>query len=157
SRLLRWSIHDLKTGPFTSTRVSVMLDTMSSDFRRRAHQFADWMADYLENLDKLPVVPNVAPGGIRKQFPPSPPEDAEPFEKIFRDFQQIVVPGMTHWNHPQFFAYYPANNSPPSILAEMLMATLGAQCMSWQTSPAATELEQVVMGWLQQMLGLPES
>ena len=84
-----------------------------------------------------------------------PPIDAEPFEALFDDFRRVIVPGMTHWNHPGWFAYFPGNNSPPSILGEMLTATLGAQCMSWVTSPAATELEQVVMDWLRQMLGLP--
>jgi aromatic-L-amino-acid decarboxylase len=125
-------------------------------FREQAHQLVDWMADYLKNVREFPVVPAVKPGELRAQFPPSPPETGEPFEAIFQDFREKIVPGMTHWNHPGWFAYFPANNSPPSILAEMLTATLGAQCMSWITSPAATELEQVVMEWLRQMLDLPE-
>ncbi|QDG50409.1 aspartate aminotransferase family protein [Persicimonas caeni] len=128
----------------------------SDDFRKYAHQLVDWMADYLETVGERRVVPDVEPGEIREQIPGAPPEEAEPFERVFADFQDVIVPGMTHWNHPGWFAYFPANHSPPSILGEMLTATIGAQCMSWQTSPAATELEQVVMGWLSQMLGLPD-
>ncbi|MFL5475074.1 MAG: pyridoxal phosphate-dependent decarboxylase family protein [Gemmatimonadales bacterium] len=129
----------------------------ADEFRRHAHELVDWMADYLDGVSKLPVTPGVEPGDIARRLPPSPPEEAEPFAQLFADFQSIVLPGMTHWNHPGWFAYFPGNNSPPSILAEMLTATLGAQCMSWATSPAATELEQVTMDWLRQMVGLPET
>lgn len=126
------------------------------EFRQQAHRLADWMADYLRDVKDLPVVPKTEPGSIRAALPAEPPAAGEPFDALFDDFRNLVLPGMTHWNHPGWFAYFPANTSPPSILAEMLTATLGAQCMSWQTSPAATELEQVVMGWLRKMLGLPE-
>jgi aromatic-L-amino-acid decarboxylase len=126
------------------------------EFRRHAHALVDWMADYLREVGTLPITPDVAPGDIRSRLPTVPPLDAEPFETLFDDFRSIVVPGMTHWNHPGWFAYFPCNNSPPSILGEMLTATIGAQGMSWATSPAATELEQVVMGWLRQMIGLPD-
>ena len=129
----------------------------ADEFRRHAHELVDWMADYLDGVSKLPVTPGVEPGDIARRLPLSPPEQGEPFGQLFADFQSIVLPGMTHWNHPGWFAYFPGNNSPPSILAEMLTATLGAQCMSWATSPAATELEQVTMDWLRQMLGLPET
>ena len=115
----------------------------------------DWMADYMKNVAELPVTPDVRPHDISRKLPRSAPEESEQFDTLFRDFAQLVVPGMTHWNHPGWFAYFPGNNSPPSILAEMLTATLGAQCMSWATSPAATELEQVTMAWLVQMIGLP--
>ncbi len=125
------------------------------DFRRHAHRVADWMADYLRDVHTLPVLPDVRPGDLRRALPPSPPVAAEPFDRIFADFERLIVPGMTHWNHPGFFAYFPANTSPPSILAEMLTATMGAQCMSWLTSPAATELEQVTMEWVAEMLALP--
>jgi aromatic-L-amino-acid decarboxylase len=125
------------------------------DFRRHAHQLADWMADYLRDVGELPVTPGVSPGDISRQLPSKPPHEGEAFQALFQDFTEIIVPGMTHWNHPGWFAYFPGNNSPPSILAEMLTATLGAQCMSWATSPAATELEQVTMEWLRIMLGLP--
>ncbi len=127
------------------------------DFRRHGHLLVDWMADYLRDVSQLPITPSVAPGEIRRALPAAPPVHGEPFERIFDDYRSIVVPGMAHWNHPGWFAYFPSNNSPPSILAEMLSATLGAQCMSWSTSPAATELEQQVMDWLRQMIGLPEA
>jgi aromatic-L-amino-acid decarboxylase len=127
------------------------------EFRRHAHQLADWMADYFRDVGRLPVTPDVRPGDIRRQLPASPPEQGESFQQLFDDFGRIIMPGMTHWNHPGWFAYFPGNNSPPSVLAEMLTATLGAQCMSWATSPAATELEQVTMEWLRRMLCLPDS
>jgi len=125
------------------------------DFRRHAHTLVDWMADYLRDVGSLPITPAVTPGDIRRQVSDTPPPDPEPFEALLEDFQRVIVPGMTHWNHPGWFAYFPGNNSPPSILGEMLTATMGAQCMSWATSPAATELEQVVMDWLRQMMDLP--
>jgi aromatic-L-amino-acid decarboxylase len=125
------------------------------DFRRHAHAVVDWMADYLRDVGTLPITPATAPGYIRRQVPEAPPLDGEPFEALFDDFRRVIVPGMTHWNHPGWFAYFPCNNSPPSILGEMLTAAIGAQGMSWATSPAATELEQVVMDWLRQMIGLP--
>ncbi len=125
------------------------------EFRRHAHALVDWMADYLRDVGTLPITPAVAPGDIRASLPATPPQDGEPFDALFDDFRRVIVPGMTHWNHPGWFAYFPGNNSPPSILGEMLTATMGAQGMSWVTSPAATELEQVVMDWLRQMLELP--
>ncbi len=125
------------------------------EFRRHAHALVDWMADYLRDVGTLPVTPAVAPGDIRSRIPETPPLDSEPFDALFDDFRRVIVPGMTHWNHPGWFAYFPCNNSPPSILGEMLTSTIGAQGMSWATSPAATELEQVVMDWLRQMIGLP--
>ncbi|MDQ3138477.1 MAG: pyridoxal-dependent decarboxylase, partial [Gemmatimonadota bacterium] len=125
------------------------------EFRRHAHALVDWMADYQRDVGSLPITPAVAPGDVRRQVPHAPPDDGEPFETLFADFRRVIVPGMTHWNHPGWFAYFPGNNSPPSILGEMLTAAIGAQCMSWATSPAATELEQVVMDWLRQMIGLP--
>ena len=124
-------------------------------FRAQAHRLVDWMADYLAGVAGYPVQPNVAPGEIRARLPAAPPAQAEPFERIVADFERLIVPGLTHWGHPGFFGYFPANTSPPSILAEMLTATIGAQCMSWNTSPAATELEQQMMDWLRQLLGLP--
>ena len=129
---------------------------LSEDFRRHGHALVDWMADYLRDVGTLPVTPVVVPGELRAQLPDSPPLEGEAFETQFEDFRRLILPGVTHWNHPGWFAYFPCNNSPPSILAEMLTATLGVQGMSWATSPAATELEQVVMDWLRQMVGLPE-
>jgi aromatic-L-amino-acid decarboxylase len=124
-------------------------------FRKQAHQMVDWMADYLENVSQYPVSPDLVPGQIKASIPTRAPEQTESFEQIFADFEQAILPGMTHWQHPAFFGYFPANSSPPSVLAEMLTATLGAQCMSWLTSPAATELEQRMMEWLRDLLALP--
>jgi aromatic-L-amino-acid/L-tryptophan decarboxylase len=126
------------------------------EFRRHAHQLVDWMADYFANAGTLPITADVTPGDIARKLPSVAPEEGEAFQRLFQDFQSIIMPGMTLWNHPGWFAYFPGNTSPPSVLAEMLTATLGAQCMSWATSPAATELEEVVMEWLRQMIGLPE-
>lgn len=114
------------------------------------------MADYLESVEQYPVRSQVEPGKIAGQLPASPPEQGEDMQRIFADFRSIVLPGITHWQHPSFFAYFPANSSPPSVLAEMLTATLGAQCMLWQTSPAATEMETRMLDWLRQMIGLPD-
>ena len=125
------------------------------EFRAHAHELVDWMADYFAGVGARTIVPDLRPGDVRRVLPALPPDAGEPFGTIAADFERLILPGMTHWNHPGWFAYFPANNSPPSVLAEMLAATLGAQCMSWQTSPAATELEQVVMEWLRSMLGLP--
>lgn len=124
-------------------------------FRKIAHQLVDWMADYLDDSETYPVLPDLEPGAIEAQIPDKAPESPQDFDAIWSDFQSAILPGMTHWNHPGFFAYFPANHSPPSILAEMLTATLGAQCMSWETSPAATELEESMMAWLADLLALP--
>ena len=127
----------------------------SEEFRTKAHEFVDWMADYLSSIEEYPVKANVQPGEIYNKLPENPPEAGESMDEIFKDFQNIIMPGITHWQSPNFFAYFPANSSYVSILAEMLTATLGAQCMIWETSPAAAELEEKVMNWLIQMLGLP--
>jgi aromatic-L-amino-acid/L-tryptophan decarboxylase len=123
-------------------------------FRRHAHEVVDWMADYMDNVDAYPVRAQVQPGDIAAQLPLSAPNAPEAMGTIFQDFQNIVMPGITHWQHPNFFAYFPANSSPPSVLAEMLTAALGANCLLWQTSPAATEMETRVLDWLRQMIGL---
>lgn len=129
----------------------------SKEFRQQAHRMVDWMADYFEEVETYPVKPNTEPGSIYQQLPEQAPKRGEPFDHIFDDFREIIMPGMTHWESPNFMAYFPANKSYPSVLAEMLTATLGAQCMSWITSPAATELEERVMEWVRDMLGLPGS
>lgn len=126
-------------------------------FRKYGHAIVDWIADYMDHIEEYPVLAQVKPGDIVDRLPETPPEEPEDMGAIFNDFKQILLPGITHWQHPSFFAYFPANTSEPSILAEFLTAALGAQCMVWQTSPAATELEEVVMDWLRQMLGLPEA
>jgi aromatic-L-amino-acid decarboxylase len=120
-------------------------------------KLAGWAADYLKQLRERPVRAQTEPGEIARQIADSPPELPTDFADIFAEFEEIVMPGMTHWQHPRFFAYFTANSSPPSVLAEWLTATLAAQCMLWQTSPAATELETRMLQWLQQMIGLPDA
>ena len=127
------------------------------EFRAHAHEMVDWMADYLEGVEQYPVRAQTAPGEIYDKLPAAPPDQPEGMSAIFEDFKRDIIPGMTHWQHPSFFAYFPANSSPPSVLAEMLTATLAAQCMLWQTSPAGTEVETRMMEWLRGMLGLPEA
>ena len=127
----------------------------NDSFRHWAHQAADWSANYLGSLRERPVRAQTRPGEIAAQLPAWPPEQGEDMAQIFDDVDRVLIPGMTHWQHPRFFAYFPANSSPPSVIAEYLTAAIAAQCMLWQTSPAATELETHVLGWLRHMLGLP--
>ncbi len=127
----------------------------NAEFREWAHRLADHMADYYEHIEEYPVKSMVKPGEILAQLPSVPPAESEDMTKIMSDFESIIMPGITHWQSPNFFAYFPANGSYPSILAEMLTASLGAQCMVWDTSPAAAELEEKVMNWLKSMTGLP--
>jgi aromatic-L-amino-acid decarboxylase len=127
---------------------------MTNNFRQWLLKAAEWGADYRENLRDRPVRARTQPGEIKAKIAPSPPERAEPMEAIFADFEDTIVPGMTHWQHPRFFAYFPANAAPVSVVAEYLVSAMAAQCMLWQTSPAATELETVVLDWLRQALGL---
>ena len=129
----------------------------AESFRRHGHVVVDWVADYIRDVERYPVLPPVAPGEIRRQLPAEAPAQGEPMEAILHDFREIVMPGVTHWNHPRFFAYFPANHSGPAILGELLSAALGVNAMVWQSCPAATELEEVVMDWLRRLIGLPES
>jgi len=129
----------------------------TDEFRRHGHEIVDWLADYFRDIESRAIVPAVAPGELRRALPIAAPVSGESFDVILQDFRDQIVPGITHWGHPGWFAYFRSNASPPSVLAEFLTAGLGAQCMSWATSPAATELEQVVMHWYRQLLGLPEA
>ncbi|PSJ59895.1 pyridoxal phosphate-dependent decarboxylase family protein [Pseudaminobacter soli (ex Li et al. 2025)] len=126
------------------------------EFRHWSLKAAEWGADYRESLRERPVRAQTQPGEIAARIAASPPETAEPMEQIFADFEEKILPGMTHWQHPRFFAYFPANAAPVSVVAEYLVTVMAAQCMLWQTSPAATELETKVIDWLRQALGLPE-
>jgi aromatic-L-amino-acid decarboxylase len=125
-------------------------------FRQNAYRTVDWVVDYLRSVESYPVLSRVAPNDIRKQLPAEPPAQGEDFGAMLRDMSDIVLPGITHWQSPNFFAFFPANSSPPAILGEILSAGLGVQGMLWATSPACTEVETHVMDWLVQMLGLPE-
>ena len=126
-------------------------------FRREAHRVADWIADYLANPARYPVLARVKPGEIASALPSHAPDDGESFDAIFADFERVVLPGITHWNHPGFFAYFAISGSAPGILAEFLSAALNVQAMLWRTSPAATELEEVTLAWLRKLLGLPDT
>ena len=127
-----------------------------STFREWSLKAAEWGAAYRASLRDRPVRAQTSPGDIARQLPDAPPQSGEAMETIFADFEKIVVPGMTHWQHPRFFAYFPANAAPVSVVAEYLVTAMAAQCMLWQTSPAATELETRVLDWLRQAIGLPE-
>ena len=126
-------------------------------FRREAHRLADWIADYLASSSRYPVLAQVAPGDVKRQLPGEAPETGETFDAIFSDFENIILPGVTHWNHPGFFAYFAITASGPGILAEFLSAALNQQAMLWRTSPSATELEEVTLRWLQRLLHLPDA
>jgi aromatic-L-amino-acid decarboxylase len=125
------------------------------EFRRWGHALVDWIANYQERIESLPVLARSRPGDIKRMLPAAPPLQGEPFESIVEDIEKVILPGITHWQSPNFFAYFPANNSGPSILGELMSAGLGVQGMLWATSPACTELETHVLDWLADMLGLP--
>ncbi|HUO33584.1 MAG TPA: aminotransferase class V-fold PLP-dependent enzyme [Candidatus Acidoferrum sp.] len=126
------------------------------EFRRHGKALVDWIADYYERVETFPVLSQVKPGEIRASLPPKPPEAGETFEQMLQDVDEKILPGVTHWQSPNFFAYFPSNNSFPSILGEMLSAGLGVQGMLWATSPACTELETHVLDWMADLLALPE-
>ncbi|MBN1481035.1 aspartate aminotransferase family protein [candidate division KSB1 bacterium] len=125
------------------------------EFRQRGYALIDWIADYFQHVESMPVLSRVEPGEIRAMLPPSAPQHGESFETILSDIDRIILPGITHWQSPNWFAFFPANSSEPSILGELLSAGLGVQGMLWATSPACTELETQVLDWLVDMLGLP--
>jgi len=129
----------------------------NDEFRRWSQKAADWGADYRAGLRDRPVRARSAPGAVAARIPAAPPEQGEAMEAVFADFEKIIVPGMTHWQHPGFFAYFPANAAPVSVVAEYLVTAMAAQCMLWQTAPAATELETKMLEWLRQAIGLPEA
>jgi len=130
-------------------------DLPPEEFRRLAHEAADWMADYLAGVGALPVMARVRPGDVRARLPASPPEAGEDLDAALADFRDIVLPGITHWNHPAFFGYFSVSGSGPGILGEMLTAALNVNAMVWRSSPAATELEEVTLDWLRQLVELP--
>ncbi len=127
-----------------------------TSFREDAAAASEWVARYLERVGELPVRSGVEPGEVRSRLPVSPPERAEPFAAVLCDLEEVILPGITHWNHPRFFAYFSITGSEPGILAELLTAALNVNAMLWRTSPAATELEELALDWVRQLLGLPE-
>jgi aromatic-L-amino-acid/L-tryptophan decarboxylase len=129
-------------------------DMPPQEFREALHRVADWVADYRESIEELKVSPDIAPGEITGRLPHAPPGAPEPFSDIFRDFQETIIPGLVHWAHPAFLGYFGSTTTSAGILGEMLMGALNVSAMTWRTSPAATELETLVLDWLRQMLGL---
>lgn len=127
----------------------------ADEFRTNGHSLVDWLADYLEGLEERPVSPSVAPGDVRAAVPPRAPDRSEEFGAVLTDLQEVILPGLTHWQHPSFFAYFPANASYSSVLGELACSGLAVNGMSWATSPACTELEQSMCDWMADLLGLP--
>lgn len=132
-------------------------DMSAEEFRRYGHQLIDWVADYLSHPERYPVLSQNQPGEVKDALPNAPPATGESFDAILKDLDRVIVPGMTHWNHPAFFAYFVTSGSAPGILGELLSAAFNVNAMLWRTSPSATELEEVTLDWLRQMIGLPES
>ncbi|HEV2827619.1 MAG TPA: pyridoxal-dependent decarboxylase [Pyrinomonadaceae bacterium] len=129
-------------------------DMNKEDFRRFGHELIDWVADYLEHVSELPVLSQIEPGDLIEQLPATPPQKGEPMERIIADVDRLIVPALTHWNHPSFFAYFATSTSAPGIFGELLSAAFDNKAMLWRTSPASTELEEVTLDWLRQMMGL---
>src|SRR6059058_4376272 len=129
-------------------------DMSAEEFRRFGHEIVDWIADYFERIEELPVLAQIEPGDLRTQLPSSPPQAGESMEAILTDVDRLIVPALTHWSHPSFFAYFATSTSAPGIFGELLSAAFDVKSMLWRTSPASTELEEVVLDWLRQMIGL---
>ena len=124
------------------------------EFRRFGHELIDWIADYFDRIEDLPVLASIEPGDLKAQLPATPPQQGEPMEAIIRDIDRLIVPALTHWSHPSFFAYFATSTSAPGIFGELLGAAFDNKAMLWRTSPASTELEEVTLDWLRQMMGL---
>jgi aromatic-L-amino-acid/L-tryptophan decarboxylase len=139
-----------------ATVAAVPYHMTPDELREWGHRVVDWVADYWSSVDDHPVVPPVEPGEVRSWLPPAPPEHPEPFAGVLADLDRVVVPGTTHWQHPGFHAYFPANTSGPAVLADLVSSALGTQGMLWQTGPACTEVETHVLDWMIDLLGLPD-
>ncbi|MGH7123256.1 MAG: pyridoxal-dependent decarboxylase, partial [Stellaceae bacterium] len=124
------------------------------EFRKYGHRLIDWIADYQASVAKRPVMAQVKPGDIKKQLPAAPPEHAEPMEAVLADLDRIVVPGLSLWQHPRFFGYFPGNGLPAGVLADFVSTGLGVLGLAWQSSPAVTEVEEVMADWVRQIVGL---
>ena len=132
-------------------------DMPAEEFRRYGHKLIDWIADYLQFTNEVPVLPDMTPGTIKSMLPGNPPEEGENMEAILADVDKIIMPGMTHWNHPRFMAYFNSTGSGPGILAELLSGAFNINGMLWKSCPSATELEQVMIDWFRQLVGLPDN
>src|SRR5437660_11874881 len=131
-------------------------DLSAAEFRCFGHEIVHWIANYFEHIEDLPVLAQIEPGDLKAQLPATPPEHGEPMEMILADVDRLIVPALTHWSHPSFFAYFATSTSAPGIFGELLSAAFDVKSMLWRTSPAATELEEVVLDWLRQMIGLDD-
>jgi len=138
----------------SSTEAPLLGDMSAEEFRRFGHEIVDWIANYFENIEELPVLAQVEPGDLKAQLPAAPPESGESMAAILADVDRLIVPALTHWSHPSFFAYFATSTSAPGIFGELLSAAFDVKSMLWRTSPASTELEEVTLDWLRQMLGL---
>jgi len=138
------------------TDLKTLGDMSAEDFRRYGHQVVEWIADYLSHPERYPVLSQNRPGDVKEALPSKAPERGEAMEAMLADLDRVIVPGVTHWNHPGFFAYFAISGSAPGILGEMLSAAFNVNAMLWRTSPSATELEEVTLEWLRQMIGLPD-
>src|SRR5579864_7025604 len=135
-----------------------LANTMTpEEFRKFGYRVVDWIADYRSKVSQLPVMARATPGELKKRLPSYAPEGPEPFEQIFRDLDEMILPGLSHWQHPRFFGYFPANSMPASVLGDYLSTGLGVLGLSWQSSPALSELEEVVTDWMRQMVGLSDA
>ncbi|MDQ2974200.1 MAG: pyridoxal-dependent decarboxylase, partial [Acidobacteriota bacterium] len=129
-------------------------DMSKEEFRRFGHELIDWIAEYFEHIEDFPVLSQIEPGDLKAQLPTSPPQKGEAMENIIADVDRLIVPALTHWSHPSFFAYFATSTSAPGIFGELLSAAFDNKAMLWRTSPASTELEEVTLDWLRQMMGL---
>jgi aromatic-L-amino-acid/L-tryptophan decarboxylase len=145
----------LNSTPDTPQSTSPLGDMPADEFRKFGHQLVDWAADYLETVEERPVQPTMKPGDLSRALPGAPPKTGEPMDKIIADLDRLVLPAVTHWNHPRFHAYFNSSSSGPGILGELVSATLNGNGMVWESCPAVAELEEVTLNWLRQMLGLP--
>jgi len=154
---LTFNTIQMKPEPEQSSRTEQLGDMSAEEFRRYGHRVVDWIADYLAHPERYPVLSQNQPGDLKNALPLQAPERGEAMETILADLDRFIVPGVTHWNHPGFFAYFAISGSGPGILGEMLSAALNVNAMLWRTSPSATELEEVTLEWLRQLIGLPDT
>src|SRR5258705_8169481 len=131
------------------------LDSSTDEFRAAGHRLVDWISDYFDRIESFPPLSRVQPGDIEKQFDVAASESGRPYDALLAEFESKILPGITHWNHPSFFAYFSNTGSQAGILAELLCAALNANGMLWKTSPSLTEMETLVLRWLRDALGLP--